>query len=231
MECLALGLLTVVVYIPQTTFTRLMMGLSAVRIAVVTSSMLPPCHLTQPHNERATEPTNSHLQVEQSNGAPDDYYICNWTAPEWRALTPQSILRNSPPSLFRTCCVDHLSNCQLADLWWVLIVPTYKVIVAVVHNNVLYWVAMWNKLVPWQQHGGMGQILLLINNWGNSDQAFELHLIEVCIIPNSGRSPNLLGPCLGYGEWCFGTKVQHGMIPGNAIFVKILGFDEKEWMS
>ena len=52
------------------------MGLSAVRIAVVTSSMLP-CHLTQPHNERAAEPSNSDLQVEQSNGAPDDYYICN----------------------------------------------------------------------------------------------------------------------------------------------------------
>ena len=76
MECLALGLLTVVVYIPQTTFTRLMMGLSAVRTAVVTSSMLP-CHLTQPHNETATEPSHSDLQVEQSNGAPDDYYICN----------------------------------------------------------------------------------------------------------------------------------------------------------
>ena len=132
----------------------------------------------------------THLQVEQSNGAPDDYYICNWTAPEWRALTPQSILPNSPPSLFKTCYVDHLSNCQLADLWCVLIVPTYKVIVAVVHNNVLYWVAMWNKLVPWQQHGGMRQILLLINNWGNSDQTFELHLIEVYMIPNSGRSPN-----------------------------------------
>lgn len=166
------------------------MGLSAVRIAGVTSSMLP-CHLTQPHNERATEPSNSHLQVEQSNGAPDDYYICNWTAPEWRALTPQSILPNSPPSLFKTCCVDHLSNCQLADLWCVLIVPTYKVIVAVVHNNVLYWVAMWNKLVPCQQHGGMRQILLLISTWGNSDQTCELHLIEV-YIPNSGRSPGTL---------------------------------------
>lgn len=178
------------------------------------------------------KPSNSDLQVEQSNGAPDDYYICNWTAPEWRALTPQSILPNSPPSLFKTCCVDHLSNCQLADLWFVLIVPTYKVIVAVVHNTVLYWVAMWNKLVPWQQHGGIRQILLLINNWGNSDQTFELHLIEVYIIPNSGRSPNLLGPFLGYGELVhLGTKVQHGMIPGNVIFVKILGFDEKEWMS
>lgn len=49
-------------------------GLSAVRIAVVTSSMLPKPHST---SQWKGKPSTSDLQVEQSNGAPDDYYICN----------------------------------------------------------------------------------------------------------------------------------------------------------
>ena len=62
MECLALGLLTVAVYIPQTTCTRLRRALSSKDCS---------CDFVkgaQPHSD---------LQVEQSNGAPDDYYICN----------------------------------------------------------------------------------------------------------------------------------------------------------